>query len=402
LDREELALRNNKLTDAFHALAAQYYIRRVLLYLVGYTPIMQQKPIENERILLIRPDHVGDMLLTTPAIHALRVARPNAEIHMLVGAWSGNVLANYPDVDAILTLPFPAFTRSIKRDWLAPYRLVLKSARQLRKIGYSSAVILRPDHWWGGMLAHLAGIPERIGYNFADVAPFLTDKIPHRHQHAIIQSMRLVERWTGKIATEDIDFTFHINDADRGYVNGYLQEWDIKPQKPIFCIHPGSGTWVKLWETGRWAAVADTLIEQLDASVVFTGGNHELLMTHEIVSQMKNPACIAVSDTDLGQLAALFARARVVIGPDSGPLHLASAVGTPTVTLFGPADSVEFGPWGPEKKHIVLTGDIDCRPCRVLDWGNDKPEFHPCVREISIGQVLEAARIAAQTKGNEF
>jgi ADP-heptose:LPS heptosyltransferase len=103
-----------------------------------------------------------------------------------------------------------------------------------------------------------------------------------------------------------------------------------------------------------------------------------------------------VGDTRVGQLAALFARARVVLGPDSGPLHLAAAVGAPTVTLFGPADPAEFGPWGSRQKHFVLTSDIGCRPCRVLDWGDDDPAFHPCVRDINAAQVLDAARRAAQ------
>jgi ADP-heptose:LPS heptosyltransferase len=73
-------------------------------------------------------------------------------------------------------------------------------------------------------------------------------------------------------------------------------------------------------------------------------------------------------------------------------MHLAAAVDAPTVTLFGPADPVEFAPWGSPKRHIVLTTDIGCRPCGVLDWSMDDPEDHPCVREIMIGDVLTAAR----------
>ena len=83
-----------------------------------------------------------------------------------------------------------------------------------------------------------------------------------------------------------------------------------------------------------------------------------------------------------------------MLGPDSGPLHLAAAVGTPTVALFGPADPVEFGTWGSPEKHIMLWSSIGCRPCRVLDWGGDAPENHPCVREIPVGTVLDAARRA--------
>jgi heptosyltransferase-2/heptosyltransferase-3 len=156
---------------------------------------------------------------------------------------------------------------------------------------------------------------------------------------------------------------------------------------------------VKHWQEDKWARVADTLAGQLDAKIVLTGGDHELPLAQRIASRMEQTACIISGDTRVGQLAALFKRARVVLGPDSGPLHLAAAVGTPTVTLYGPADPVEFGPLGDPQKHFVLTTDIGCRPCRVLDWGSDNPNLHPCVREIPIARVLEAARRAAQYGG---
>ena len=72
-------------------------------------------------------------------------------------------------------------------------------------------------------------------------------------------------------------------------------------------------------------------------------------------------------------------------------MHLAAAAHTPTVTLFGPADPVEFAPWGDPCRHAVVTSDIACRPCRILDWRDDNPAYHPCVNEITVGQVMEAA-----------
>ncbi len=126
--------------------------------------------------------------------------------------------------------------------------------------------------------------------------------------------------------------------------------------------------------------------------IVFTGSDQELPMISSIVAQMRHTPTLLVGDANIGQLAALYARSLVVIGPDSGPLHLAAAVGTPTVTLFGPADPIEFGPWGPPERHLVLASNIGCRPCRVLDWGSDPASNHPCMRDISIGQVLECAR----------
>ena len=81
----------------------------------------------------------------------------------------------------------------------------------------------------------------------------------------------------------------------------------------------------------------------------------------------------------------------MVLGPDSGPLHLAAAVGAPTLSLFGPADPVEFGPWGPAARHTALASPIACRPCRVLDWGAEDATWHPCLQDISVEQVVSAA-----------
>jgi heptosyltransferase-2/heptosyltransferase-3 len=375
-----------------HMPSLKSQIRRIALRTVAKLPISRNRNSIERRILLIRPDHLGDMLLTTPAIHALRNALPRAEIHVLAGPWSAQVLANNPDVDHVLTLPFPGFNRDGAGNSLSPYTLALTSARQLRKLGYGSALIMRPDHWWGAMLAFFAGIPHRRGYNHPDVRPFLSDSLLLTHQHAVEQNLRLVEQWTGPIEPNRIRYEFMIDDADRDHFNTHLADMGIALDQPIFCIHPGSGAWAKLWDNSQWAVVADTLTDQLDAAAVFTGGEHERALVTEITAQMKRRAHVLVGETGVGQLAALYARSRVVLGPDSGPMHLAAAVDAPTVTLFGPADPVEFAPWGAPKRHIVLTTDIGCRPCRVLDWSMDDPENHPCVREIMIGDVLTAAR----------
>ena len=106
---------------------------------------------------------------------------------------------------------------------------------------------------------------------------------------------------------------------------------------------------------------------------------------------MAAPTISLAGETTVAELAALYDGATLVLGPDSGPLHLAAAVGAPTVTLFGPADPVEFGPWGDPARHAVLTTDIACRPCRILDWPDDDPAYHPCVRDIPPHAVIEAA-----------
>lgn len=395
MDREALVIRNKNVTNAFHAVPLRHHIRRALLQAVAHIPVLPSHLRLSHRILLIRPDHLGDVLLTTPAIRALRAARPNLEIHMLVGPWAANIMANYPDVDYVLTVPFPGFSRQPKDGLSSPYRIAFDTSRHLRRIGYDSAVIFRPDHWWGAMVAYLAGIPERIGYQMPDTTPFLTNALESRRDHAVIKNMRLVERWTGPTTPQQAILDFPVNEAQQQEARSLLREYGIRLQEKLVCIHPGSGTWVKQWSATKWAEVADILSEQLEAKIVLTGTQGESHLTDAIEQAMQTEAINLAGKTSIPQLAALYTRSQVALGPDSGPLHLAAAVGTPTVTLFGPADPIEFGPWGPHQKHIVLTSPIGCRPCRILDWADDDPANHPCVREITVAQVLEAARRAA-------
>ncbi len=132
-----------------------------------------------QRILVIRPDHLGDLLFTTPALHYLRSQYPQAHIAALIGPWGEAVLAGNSDVDEILTLPFPGFTREPKGGALAPYALLQEEAQRLAAGRFDLALILRFDHWWGAWLAAAAGIPRRIGYDIDEVRPFVTQAEPH-------------------------------------------------------------------------------------------------------------------------------------------------------------------------------------------------------------------------------
>lgn len=396
MDREALIRRNNQLAGAFHQPPVQHKLRRYVIDAVAKFPFWALTKGWN-RVLFIKPDHLGDMLLAIPAMRALKEARPYTEIHVLAGSWSASVLANVPEVDMVLTIDFPGFARGEeKSNYFAPYTQLMKVSRQLRQIGYGHAVIMRHDHWWGAMLAYVAGISERIGYDVENVSQFLTQAIPFQHEHVIQQNLRLVEQWTGKIADVDVPYSLTVYDDEREAIREYLSQYGIGANQPYFCIHPGSGTWVKQWKNELWAKVADTLIDQLDAQVVFTGGNGERALVDDIQNRMEHKSYTTAGDLNIEQLGALYDNAMVVLGPDSGPLHLAAAVKTPTVALFGPADPIEFAPRGDKNHHMIVTSPIGCRPCRVLDWGDDDPENHPCIREITIGQVLEAARMVVK------
>lgn len=345
----------------------------------------------GDGLLIVKPDHLGDVLLSTPAIQALKRSQPKLRIHVLCGEWAAAVLASYDEIDRVLTLPFPGFRRASSAA-PSPWRLAIETARRLRKIGYASAIIMRPDHWWGALVAHLAGIPRRIGYDFENVAPFLTEAVEFKQSHAVEQNLRLVSPWTGDVDAADAKLEYPVPAADRDYASALIDRWRVEADTPMVCIHPGSGAASKLWRADSWAKVGDKIAAEFGAKIVFTGTRSEAALIAESAAGMSAEAVRIAGETTVGQLAALYARARAVLGPDSGALHLAAAVATPTVALFGPADPAEFAPWGDRRRHEVVTAEIGCRPCRILDWRDDDAEFHPCVRDISAQQVLEAVR----------
>ena len=391
MDREALIARNNRMAQVLHQPSAQQRLRNGLCRVLAAIPIIPQKK-KTGRLLIVRPDHLGDVLLSTPAIQSIKRAQPDIEIHALCGPWSADLLANYREVDLVLTLPFPGFQRQSGLARVNPYRQLLESSRMLRAVGYDGVIIMRPDHWWGAMLAYLGGIPRRIGYDLDGVAPFLTERLRHQRLHALEQCMRLAGAWTGSLPAGEIQLECPVAPKDEAFVDHLLSDCSITVDAPIFCIHPGTGADSKLWECDKWAATADALAEQCGSTIVTTGASNETALVERIVSKMKAPHIALAGATTVGQLAALYRRSRLVLGTDNGAMHLAAAVGTPTVTLFGPADPVEFAPWGDQRRHAIVTSTIGCRPCRILDWRDDNPDFHPCVREISVSQVLQAAR----------
>jgi len=110
-----------------------------------------------------------------------------------------------------------------------------------------------------------------------------------------------------------------------------------------------------------------------------------------IAERMEYKPHVIAGQTGLGELAAIMANSRLVIGVDSGALHLAVSQGVPTIHLYGPVDHRAFGPWGDPRKHIALVSNMKCVPCQRLDYRLDELDDHPCVRSISVAQVLEAA-----------
>ncbi|HEV2581344.1 MAG TPA: glycosyltransferase family 9 protein [Ktedonobacteraceae bacterium] len=365
----------------------------------------------SPRILLIRPDHLGDLVLTTPVLHALRQQLPDAHITMAVGPWSSEIVARHPDLDRVVVLPFPGFSRAPQKP-LAPYTLLYNAARQLRRGHYDLAVNLRPDFWWGAALLYLAAIPCRAGYALPPATPFLTHALPFTTPElASVSNLRLLsldlralggkpllEPWSPSV----YPLLFRPTTEEQRQVNERLQQAGIDETIPIIVIHPGSGAAVKLWRSDGWARIAEQLPARLTfsppARIILTGSKSEQALLDETAQAMRpeqGQEPLILTSLSIGQLAALLGRAMLVLGVDNGPLHIAVAQGTPTLQIYGPTDPRIFGPWGNPERHRVLASTERCAscpaiPCGRLDFTPEELPAHPCVRNLAELTVMDA------------
>ncbi|MBI4301385.1 MAG: lipopolysaccharide heptosyltransferase II [Chloroflexi bacterium] len=344
----------------------------------------------GDRILLIRPDHLGDVLFTTPALRQLRGAFPQAHIAYMVGPWSQEVIQSNPCIDEVLVCPFPGFSRAPKSSLLAPYKLLWGEARRLRDHAFDSAIILRFDFWWGAALTHLAGIPHRVGYDLKECQPFLSQAIPYSpERHEVEQNLALVNRYADEEFSTPGPLEFITTAADEDFVKQRLS--DISTLRPLIAIHPGTGAPVKRWRKEAFAQLADVLAREYGAQILITGSPKEESLVAEVVEAM-NIRPLTLTNASLSQLAALLRHCHLVIGVDSGVLHLAVAMGIPTIHLYGPVSAASFGPWGPSERHRVITAEMSCVPCHRLDYREDELEYHPCVTSIPVKRVLDTVQ----------
>ena len=186
---------------------------------------------------------------------------------------------------------------------------------------------------------------------------------------------------------------YAVSAEDAAWAVDWLAAHGVAPGRPLIAIHPGAGAAVKQWPLAAWATVADGLNSTFGAQILLTGGASERSLTQALGVALRQPALDSAGATPLGQLAALQARCALVLGSDSGPLHLAVAVGVPTVHLYGPVAHAKFGPWGDPARHVVVATDWACAPCNQLDWPAAVLAQHQCMAAITPERVLAAAGI---------
>ncbi|MBI2546210.1 glycosyltransferase family 9 protein [Candidatus Woesearchaeota archaeon] len=296
--------------------------------------LLKKKMREQEikKILVIRIDEIGDVLLTTPVFLALRKRFPEAEIHALVKESTKILLKNNPNVNKILICRKPWLKQRLDVSY---YNGLIK---ELKKEDYDVCLELHPDArniFLGFKVAHYVA-----GHGFRGLG-FLLDRRTQSNpkQEHIVQLNLDVARLLGADSPGKLEIFYSKKKEQKAatLLKGIREK--------IICINPGAGRATKLWSNERWAKVADDLVEKYKAFVIFTGSREEQGLIKNIQSAMKHAAKSRnlAGKTSLPELAALLRRCAIVLGTDSGTLHIARAVGSRIIGLYGAVDPKLWG-----------------------------------------------------------
>lgn len=341
----------------------------------------------DDTILVLQPDHLGDIILSQPAVQHLRDTNPDSTLVAVVGPWSREIASTAWPVDAVVTVPFPGFTRAAGASVLSPYRQLRVEAQRLRSYHARAAYVLRPDAWWTAWLASLIS-PFVVTSDDARTRQFATEVVTlSSEEHAVLRALRIAAGHDSTLP-ELTEPTLRLpsSAAASGEADRLLQERRVS--LPYFVIHPGAGAVVKEWPVHRWQEVAGDLASQ-GWPIVLTGSQAEADVCTTIANRV--PACVSLAGlTTVPVLAEVMRGAAIAIGPDCGPLHLAVATGTPTVHLFGPSDPCRYGPWGDPNRHRVVTANWHCSRCGDLSPG--RGPACGCMLAIQTDAVLAAAK----------
>jgi ADP-heptose:LPS heptosyltransferase len=344
-----------------------------------------------KRILVFGFIGMGDYLVFSPCLRGIREAFPQARIVALAKPDTYEVAQRSRCVDRTIV-----FDRNAMRGRnllnLSSWRAGLALLRDLRRERFDAAVILDHKNFAlgvAGMVCASARIPIRVGcYMSAWARRFLTVSLPafdYVRTHELDRYAALTKLLGFEFRPERP--VFPVTQAERTWAERYLQSKGVSPGNAVVALHPGSDFAPKNWPLSRFAYVGDDIAARFDARVLLTGGAREISLAQEVASKMASPSIVSAGQTTLGQFAALLERARVLVAGDSGAVRLAAAVGTRTVSIFGPAAVARFGPLGPG--HRVLQAPVAFGEQYVLgpyprwlDWG--------CVLRVDAKQVAQA------------
>jgi len=339
--------------------------------------MLEIDPQQINRILVREVNWLGDAVLTLPALEALDRRFPQAAISVLAKPWVSGLFAGHPAVDRVLEYRAGDVHRGLMGRW----RLM----KRLRDEDFDLAVLF-PNSLDAAIVPWLAGIPRRVGYPTDGRRWLLTHpargptKVPGQHQ--VERYLDIVRALGGDGAPS---LRLRVPAEARQNAQRILEAHAIGPTDLVVGLNPGSVYGgAKRWPPDRFAAVADGLVERRGARILLIGSLKERPILDEVGARMRHPAINLGGRTDLGTLVGLLARTQMLLTNDTGAMHVAAAVGTPVLAIFGPTDAQATGPLGPHSQ--IVREPVPCSPCLLREC----PIDHRCMTHVTADQVLQA------------
>ncbi len=304
--------------------------------------------------LLSRLDHMGDVLMTTPAIKAIKQQYPDSKIYLLVNRTCSGVIECNPFIDAVFYYTWPWRSRKIKNKALfSPVMEYCKLYGQLRKLNADIFIEFRGDIRMFFLFGFLTGIPKRVATRRTLGTSFLTTAVAYnKEQHELERVVSILESINIPVANKRPEIYFSAEDAvaAKQITDKYLTATDAG----YAIITPFSGKPLKEWVPERWASVADYLFKKYHLRSLIAGIKNDKTTAASIADLIDGCLFDITGDTNITQLAALMSSSKLVVGVDSGSLHLASCFDIPVIALFGPSNQQEFKPFSPYATIIDL------------------------------------------------
>lgn len=332
---------------------------------LGQTPL--------QRILVRGTNWIGDAVMTTPALSALRAQYPHAEIVMLANPLVTELFQFHPSVDRVMVYD--------KKGWHQGLGGLWRMAKELRGECFDAAFLLQ-NAIEAAVLALFAGIPRRVGYttdgrrlllNYPVHVTAADKRLHHTDYYLKLLAQSGIEGGDGKLCLA-------CTEAEQQWAQSTLQNDNV------IAINPGAAYGsAKRWLPERFAEVGDTLAKRYDARILLTGGPGETEMGRDIAAAMHCQPLNMIGKTSVREMMSLLAHSRLLVANDSGPMHVAAAFSTPIVAVFGPTDHTTTCPASENVK--IVRKQVDCAPCLLRQC----PINHRCMTEIKVADVVTAA-----------
>jgi heptosyltransferase-2 len=332
-----------------------------------------------KRILVKGTNWVGDTILSYPAVSALRHHFPKARIFVLTKTHLAELWKAHPAVDEVMPYDMPRGAGRIFGE--------LQIARLIRRKGIDLAVIF-PRSFSSALMVFLGGIPRRLGYKSEGRSLLLTERIDCTAEllsrHRMYYYLHLIEHLRSYSSSSLPSLSLNGN-QDR-WADTFLSRHGLKGEL-LVGLNPGATYGeAKCWPPDRFVELGRRLIKDHGASILIFGSSRpQEKVLNASITQGIGEGCLNLSgETSLLQLAALLRRCRVLVTNDTGTMHVAAAVGTQVVAIFGPTDPCTTSPLG--KGHIIIRREVSCSPCLKSVC----PDDHRCMELISVAHVFEA------------